>query len=117
MRRSGEFRNAAFMRQRRILLCAGVLICRARLCPKGPMTLSSPGLVKRTALQNLSNGPHQSRRFLRRANGDAQILPDRRMIKPPHQNFAVAQMLEPIFGGKFRRKREKEISLAGQYPE
>src|SRR6266581_8164651 len=83
---------------------------------QNPMTLSSPGLVKRAILQNLSNGPYQGRRLLRGANGDAQILPDRRIIKPPHQNPAVAQRPEPMFGGKLRRTRENEVGLAGQEP-
>ena len=63
-------------------------------------------------LQDGPGGFDQRSGFRRRADGDAQVIADGWVAKPPHEDPAVAQFLQPGSGGEFRRANKNEVSLA-----
>ena len=48
------------------------------------------------------------------ADGDAEVVFRLGVGEPADQDFALAQFLQPDFGGEFWGARENEIGLAGK---
>src|SRR5689334_10948750 len=62
--------------------------------------------------QNCLHRPRHRFCLLIRSNGDPQVVPHFRVIKPPDEDFALSQFPEPFLSRKPGRPNQNEIRLA-----
>src|SRR3989442_13258349 len=70
------------------------------------------GRAFRRSLEDGAYGADQRVHFGVTADADAQPIFESRMIEPPHEDFACAQSIEPLFCGEARRTGENKVGLA-----
>src|SRR5579864_6431059 len=60
------------------------------------------------------DGFYQCVRFLRCADGNAEVLPDRRLIEPTHKDSSPTEFLEPALRRINWRSGQNKVGLAGK---